>query len=749
MMIWSNTIILVISIARCHLGCSFVSVVTPLSSHHHEHHRQYSLSMLDSNMVQQATRRLAPRRSSMLSSKPFDSAHYGTQKKKINRTILFSNRPSPSAYAILPSTPDDKDNNLQTFQNCLTKMSLPTKTKSQILSDIRNMGFTTSSELYNFAIDFEERPEILAEVLRDDFGMAEFGALRCHQIRAALMRLVRVWELEEELLVSSSGSLLRGDGEMRNDNGGVSQKKEEGGGVVENAGEDTMLSVMPLNNNGKGSKSSNSREGEKKKSVADNDTALDDTKKTLPVYKSVVVNQKAKKRFSASPSSSSSSSSSSHNSASNSNYGLPTNYQSSYPKLAIELDEFLHFMTHPSVEGQENPIREATAIVYLRHARLFIGWFWNYYRHDKNNKINNDHPTTTLSQKTLSLTNIIPNKNAQSTQPILAFILWLRHNRQISDSYEANMLRGLSKLVKFRFAKESSADPTYGEKSYQDIPAVRELRKLHRDAGKRTLLGTRSSDEEKKWLDWDEYLGVVRAMRDDVEEELGRFVPVDHPPVQSGDDGSDGEERNTSYTTTQRRIAIKLQNYLILAFFSAIPDRQRTFRELTLHNTFLRNDSLNAWTIKHGPDDYKTGKVYGDRPPLVIPPELTPTVDDFLKRWRPCLHPTGPHVFVQSRTGNGLTSDSLYSIVSRSCYKHSGKKTNPHLLRDMIVTHVRNSNASEKELEALALYMGHSLSMQRTSYDRRTAEQKVAPAVNLLRSVNELANNGEDGTAGS
>jgi len=67
----------------------------------------------------------------------------------------------------------------------------------------------------------------------------------------------------------------------------------------------------------------------------------------------------------------------------------------------------------------------------------------------------------------------------------------------------------------------------------------------------------------------------------------------------------------------------------------------------------------------------------------------------------------------------------------------------------MIVTHVRNSNASEKELEALALYMGHSLSMQRTSYDRRTAEQKVAPAVNLLRSVNELANNGEDGTAGS
>jgi hypothetical protein len=54
----------------------------------------------------------------------------------------------------------------------------------------------------------------------------------------------------------------------------------------------------------------------------------------------------------------------------------------------------------------------------------------------------------------------------------------------------------------------------------------------------------------------------------------------------------------------------------------------------------------------------------------------------------------------------------------------------------MIVTHVRDSDASEKELEALALYMGHSIAMQRSSYDRRTMEQKVAPAVELLRNVN-------------
>jgi hypothetical protein len=34
------------------------------------------------------------------------------------------------------------------------------------------------------------------------------------------------------------------------------------------------------------------------------------------------------------------------------------------------------------------------------------------------------------------------------------------------------------------------------------------------------------------------------------------------------------------------------------------------------------------------------------------------------------------------------------------------------------------------------LFMGHSVHMQRTSYDRRTLNQKVAPAVQLMESVN-------------
>lgn len=121
--------------------------------------------------------------------------------------------------------------------------------------------------------------------------------------------------------------------------------------------------------------------------------------------------------------------------------------------------------------------------------------------------------------------------------------------------------------------------------------------------------------------------------------------------------------------------------------------------------------------------------------------------------------------------------------ITTPCRRLTGKRTTPHLVRDMIVTYLRGGNASERELEALAIYMGHSMQvglllwktavscytlldtrklrqrvlshghthshtrdintcskqMQRDSYDRRTKSQKVEPAVELLQAVNARA----------
>ena len=639
--------------------------------------------------------------------------------------------------------------NLDTFLQCLSSMSLPTQTQNDIIDIIKNtMEFTSSSELYTLSIDFVDRPEVLSHILRQDFGIS---VGKSHLIRGALMKLVDVMKKKDEKRNvhdddSNDPTTDKDMGTSSGANESIVQYQQDGNEINEYQNKpNPFSSSTTIRNN----------ENEEITKIPSQKLKEKETKmKKQPLFKSVIVNTKAKQRISKSRRKTNHQNQSQENDIlMNNNYGLPPNYKILYPKLGTELDEFLIFMTKPStISSQESPIRKATATVYIRHAKLFLGWWTKqnqFFHNDDETTIATTKKSTITTNATIyddvSIYEIFPNNESTSAQPIIDFILWLRETRDISNSYEANMLRGLTKLLKFRFCQESQADPSYGEKSFSDIQAVREIRKLHRDANRRQILSPRSSEEDKKWLDWDEYLGVIKAVKEDLQDEINEWEKKDEQHQvkkmkKMKKDTKNDERVKPSSTAAQRRIAMKYQAYLILAFFSCVPDRQRTFRELELDKTFLKDTNLNCWTIKHGPDDYKTGSTYGDRPPLVLAEELTPSIDDFLDRWRLCLSPNSNHFFVQPRTGNAFTQDSVYSLVARSCYKYTGKKTNPHLLRDMIVTHVRDSNASEKELEALALYMGHSITMQRTSYDRRTMKQKIAPAVQLLQNVNSKKN---------
>ena len=156
------------------------------------------------------------------------------------------------------------------------------------------------------------------------------------------------------------------------------------------------------------------------------------------------------------------------------------------------------------------------------------------------NTINNDDHDVErqkVKQKQhISLYDIFPDPQTESAAPVLQYILWMRSHRQISANYEANILRGLIKLVKFRFASElssslsssrsndnnigsgrrsigstsTSTSPTTNSKNttpLDDLPIVVELRKIHREAGNKGKKAPRSSDEGRKWLEWTEYLG--------------------------------------------------------------------------------------------------------------------------------------------------------------------------------------------------------------------------------------------------
>ena len=535
----------------------------------------------------------------------------------------------------------------------------------------------SSSNLILLARDFLDRPEVFASLLQSDFGI---GPLVAHQTRAVVMLMLQ-----------------------RNDEGTTTQKQ-----LVTMLEPDISRAVslpVPIE------PSSNSRTD---LPIVEDEIEEEQEDPNFSGWKSSIVNDKAKKR----------------RSSDDHEYGLPADYNESFPEIASELNEFFKFMTQPTPYSQEDPIRPATAEVYVRHAKQFFGWYISPY--------NAEAGSEEICNISVSIVHIIPNKEKASATKIIEFILWLR-SRDISAAYEANILRGLIKLLKFRFAQESDSDTSYGGKSFDDVPIIKEIRKIHRDANKRQKLAPRSSDEKQKWLSWPEYLQVVQYSKNEL---LRLIKDFDAQPESARKFSKDDVARQ--YCIDQKKIAESYQVYLILAFFANIPDRQRTIRELEIDRTFVKHEELSCWTIKHGPDDYKTGKSYGERPAMHLAQELTPAIDDFVECWRPSLLPQTNFLFVQGRTGKPMTADSVYQRVSRACFKFTGKKTNPHLLRDMIVTHVRESDASEKQLEALALYMGHSVQMQRTSYDRRTLSNKIAPAIELMQSINSASNGQKD-----
>lgn len=262
--------------------------------------------------------------------------------------------------------------------------------------------------------------------------------------------------------------------------------------------------------------------------------------------KSVIINQKQKDRIN-SP---------------NFSYGLKN--VTNYPVLNKELESFLHFMTEYGINSQEDPIRIATAEPYIRQAKLFIGWYLT------NQKL--------YDKLDLSIEDIFKTKQKESAQPIVSYIQWLKNKRKSSPSYISNVLRGLGKLVKFRFSGESQHEKN--GKSYDDIPIVRELRRQHTVTSRVSRNAPRISDEKKKWITWEEYLDVINKVKIDTDRILMKY-------------------QNTTESSLKEYAAYSMQKFLILSFFSQVPDRQRTFRELDLDKTFLREG--NQWIIKHGP----------------------------------------------------------------------------------------------------------------------------------------------------
>ncbi len=64
-------------------------------------------------------------------------------------------------------------------------------------------------------------------------------------------------------------------------------------------------------------------------------------------------------------------------------------------------------------------------------------------------------------------------------------------------------------------------------------------------------------------------------------------------------------------------------------------------------------------------------------------------LEAFLGHWRQFLKPQHTLMFSQLN-GAPMTMQGVYKIFHTSAFRISGKKTNPHLVRDMVVTYLRS-----------------------------------------------------------
>ena len=297
----------------------------------------------------------------------------------------------------------------------------------------------------------------------------------------------------------------------------------------------------------------------------------------------------------------------------------------------------------------------------------------------------------------LSLRDAIPSDEAEGAALAIEYLQWLCEARGIMPTTEAFQLRSLIALAKW----------LHGEGDLEK-PVVMELVRVQRGSKTLATKGSHAADEAAKWLDWPDYLRLVETLKLEC-------APLNH----AGDQRPD------------RDVAMAVQRYLLFAILACVPDRQRTLRELELGRTLVCEETdeilddseaetgtgtvaarRRRWTVQHAPEDYKTGGAYGARPALVLDPRLYPALEAWLfgpeeddvpsdpdsgySDWgfRAALAPSHDRVFTRPN-GEAWTVSELSRTFSRAAMRLTGKKTNPHLVRDMVITHVRGAGAGD------------------------------------------------------
>lgn len=399
--------------------------------------------------------------------------------------------------------------------------------------------------------------------------------------------------------------------------------------------------------------------------------------------------------------------------------------------LNQQLELLKKFMVSKNaLKRRSKALRLVTANTHIQRIRQILGWM---------------HHQQQVPLKDLYLHSIIPcsgfedgkpNRDLvmEALEPFLLFLEWLEVERNCCVRYQVTFISAMVVLVKFLYGNESKI-PVYFEDNslrsvtFRDIPVLQALRQLqaskHREARRAPLV----ADDSKKWVEWPHFLKVTKAMQQEC-------LPFDE----------NGKRRS------DRDIAAGFQKYIMCGIFTGLPERQRTLRELALGRTLFKRGT--TWTIEQRAEDIKVEKyAEGGTRILPLPESIYPALEAWLhgyedengnwqgwidengerKGWRSVFRPD--HNFVFTRP-NGTPFDTTTFCVffKQIMHYYTGQACNPHLLRDIVVTHAMKRGEPEYKLRAIATLMGHEFETQQRNYDRRTPQEKIKPGMDVLDS---------------
>ncbi|MGB3515656.1 MAG: hypothetical protein WBA43_04315 [Elainellaceae cyanobacterium] len=312
-----------------------------------------------------------------------------------------------------------------------------------------------------------------------------------------------------------------------------------------------------------------------------------------------------------------------------------------------------------------------------------------------------------------------------------------------SSHTQVATLQGLVVVAKFLYFRDT--ENRNSRSGYTDIPIVRWLRQKMSAVNKIRKAQPKVIPYAKRSVPWETIPEVFKKQQEKVENVYySRFY-----------NNKDGIPRVSKSPRKPTAIAVDLQKLLVLGFFCFLPpDRNRTVSELEVGRTLVRGTFENGilipmedmaspekakWFINLAPDDYKTGGVYQEYCAPVDDVKLAngKTFYGYIQLWlddyRPLFKPDHNLLFVKVKTtmgaipGEPITYRNMTGWVKYLFVKYTGVPVVPQSIRKMYVTFLKNSNASEAELEAAARAMHHSRAMQSQQYDQQDLQDKLAP----------------------